>query len=175
MANRDHSTLADNLGRIYRDRGSWLREIAARGGREDAADVVHDAMVKTLEAGQKSEVLEPIRFVVQVTRNTLIDRFRARVRRGKVMEQGFEAPDAADPSANAERVLIATERLHQAMSIIEHMPPRRREAFLLCRIEELTYAQAARRMGITVHAIEKHMSAAIAQLFEEFDSDADAT
>jgi RNA polymerase sigma-70 factor (ECF subfamily) len=57
--------------------------------------------------------------------------------------------------------------------VIERMPPRRREAFLLCRIEELTYAQAGRRMGVTVHAIEKHMSAAMAQLHAELSADQD--
>ncbi|WP_369015004.1 sigma factor-like helix-turn-helix DNA-binding protein [Escherichia coli] len=41
----------------------------------------------------------------------------------------------------------------------------------MCRMEELTYAQAARRMGVTVHAIEKHMTAAMAQLSKALGSD----
>lgn len=169
MPKEDPSSLAEGLDKAYRDRGAWLREVAARGGRDEASDLVHDAVVKTLEAGQRTPVLEPLRFLVQVTRNVVVDRFRAKARRGRVMQIGLDSTDAPDQAPSPERVVIATERLNQALGIIERMPPRRREAFLLCRIEELTYAQAARRMGVTIHAVEKHMSAAMAQLFEEFD------
>ncbi len=173
MAKEKPSLLATRLDDVYRERGGWLREIAARGGRDEASDVVHDAVVKTLEAGQRSEILEPVRFLFQVTRNTLLDRFRSRARRGRVLEYGLEESEAPDTGATPERAIIASERLQQALAIIERMPPRRREAFLLCRIEELTYAQAGRRMGVTVHAIEKHMSAAMAQLSAEFDAGED--
>ncbi len=175
MARDEPKPLSTRLDDVYRERGSWLREIAARGGRDEAADVVHDAVVKTLEAGQRSEILEPVRFLFQVTRNTLLDRFRSRARRGRVLEYGLEDSDAPDTGATPERAVIASERLKEAMAIIERMPPRRREAFLLCRIEELTYVQASRRMGVTVHAIEKHMSAAMAQLASEFDAYEDRT
>ena len=165
MTARDKSAaLAERLDDVYRTRGAWLREVAARGGRDEAADVVHDAVVKTLEASQRTEILEPVRFLFQVTRNALLDRLRTRARRGRVLEYGLETADAVDEAVPAERVVIASQRLRRAMAIIERMPPRRREAFLLCRIEDLTYAQAGRRMGVTVHAIEKHMSAAMAQL-----------
>lgn len=171
MANKNRSPLSDDLDDAYRRRSGWLKEIAARGGRDESADLLHDAVVKTLEAGQRSEILDPVKFLYRVTRNTLFDRFRSRARRGRVLEYGLDECDAADPGAGPERAIIASERLGLALTIIERMPPRRREAFLLCRIEELTYAQAAKRMGVTVHAIEKHISLAMAQLYEEFGSD----
>ncbi|WP_332767744.1 RNA polymerase sigma factor [Phenylobacterium sp.] len=173
MANDRRSTLIEDLNQAYRERGARLREIAARGGRDDASDLVHDAIVKTLEAGQKSDVRDPVRFLFRVTRNTLLDRFRTRTRRGRVLEYGLDDADATDPGVSPERAVIASERLSAALAAIDKMPPRRREAFLLCRVEELTYAEAGRRMGVSVHAIEKLMSAAMAQLFEEFDTDGD--
>jgi RNA polymerase sigma factor (sigma-70 family) len=174
MPKEDPSSLAEGLDRAYRDRGAWLREVAARGGREEAQDVVHDAVVKTLEAEQRAPVLDPLRFLAQVTRNAVVDRFRSRARRGRVVQAGLETPDVPDQAPSAERMVIASERLQQALAVIERMPPRRREAFLLCRIEELTYAQAARRMGVSIHAIEKHMSSAMAQLFAAFEESDDA-
>jgi len=173
MATEKPSSLVTSLDQAYRERGGWLREMAGRGARDEASDVVHDAVVKTLEAGRKAEILEPVRFLFQVTRNTLLDRFRSRTRRGRVLEYGLEDSDARDTAATPERAILASERLRQALAVIERMPPRRREAFLLCRIEELTYAQAGRRMGVTVHAIEKHMSAAMAQLHAELSADQD--
>ncbi len=159
-----------DLEQVYRDHELRLRQVAGRGGRQDAADLVHDAVVKTLEAGRRTEILEPVRFLFHVTRNTLLDSLRSRTRRERVLEYGLEET-AADPSPAAEHRLLASENLKRALAVIDDMPPRRREAFLLCRMEELTYAQAARRMGVTVHAIEKHMTAAMAQLSKALGSD----
>ena len=160
----------EGLDKAYRDEAGRLRSLAARAGRDEADDIVHDAVVKTLEAGRRTEILEPVRFLFHVTRNTLLDSLRSRTRRERVLEYGLEET-AADPSPAAEHRLLASENLKRALAVIDDMPPRRREAFLLCRMEELTYAQAARRMGVTVHAIEKHMTAAMAQLSKALGSD----
>ena len=55
------------------------------------------------------------------------------------------------------------------MASIEAMPPRRREVFLLHRVEELTYAQIARRLNVTIKAVEKHMHLAMRQLSDTDD------
>jgi RNA polymerase sigma-70 factor (ECF subfamily) len=171
MASSNSSSLPEGLDQIYRNRSSGLWQVAGRVGRDEAPDLVHDAVIKTLEAGRKEDIHDPVGFLFRVTRNTLFDRFRSKVRRSRVLEFGLEEDDAHDTGASPERTVIASERLQLVMAFIETMPPRRREAFLLCRLEDLTYAQAARRMGVTVHAIEKHMTAAMAQLFAEFETD----
>lgn len=162
--------MPDGVDRLYRAQNGGLWRVAGRAGADEAGDLVHDAIVKTLEAGRKEEILDPVGFLFRVTRNTLFDRFRSKARRSRIMEFGHQE-DAPDTGASAERSLIASERLQRALAFIDTMPPRRREAFLLCRLEDLTYAQAARRMGVTTHAIEKHMTAAMAQLYAEFESD----
>lgn len=162
------AALSEAVDRAYRDRGARLRQIAGRGGPDEAGDLVHDAVVKTLEAGRKEEIRNAGHFLAQVTRNVLLDRFRSRARRGRVLEYGLDDAGAPDPGVGPERAVIASQRLRVALAIIDRMPPRRREAFLLCRIEDLTYVEAARRMGVTVHAVEKLMSAAMAQLVAEF-------
>lgn len=173
MANDRRGILVEDLNQAYRERGARLREITARSGRDDASDLMHDAIVKTLEAGQKTDIRDPVRFLFRVMRNILLDRLRRRARRARILEYGLDDADAPDPGADPERGVIASERLRAALAAIDRMPPRRREAFLLCRVEELTYAEAGRRMGVSIQAIEKLMSAAMAQLTEEFDTDGD--
>jgi len=55
------------------------------------------------------------------------------------------------------------------MAVIDEMPPRRRDVFLLHRIDELTYPQIARKLGISIKAVEKHIHLALKQLAENDD------
>jgi RNA polymerase sigma-70 factor (ECF subfamily) len=77
--------------------------------------------------------------------------------------------NTVDPAADPERSLIGSQRLQRVMAAIEAMPPRRREVFLLHRVDELTYAQIARRLNVTIKAVEKHMHLAMRQLSDTDD------
>ena len=75
--------------------------------------------------------------------------------------------EAADDSPDAERALIASERLRRSLEVIGRMTEKRRTIFLLHRIEGLSYAQIARRTGVSVKTVEKQMTAAMAFLSRE--------
>lgn len=51
-------------------------------------------------------------------------------------------------------------------SILEEMPPASREVFLMNRIDKVKYDEIALRLGISVKAVEKRMSKALAILRE---------
>ena len=74
-----------------------------------------------------------------------------------------------DPAADPERSLMGAQRLQRVMASIDAMPPKRREVFLMHRIEELTYAQIARRLNVSVKAVEKHVHLAMRQLSDTDD------
>jgi RNA polymerase sigma factor (sigma-70 family) len=159
--------LSEELGKIYEAKAPQLREIGGQSKGQDAADVVHDAFAKTLEAGRRHSIRDPLHFVFKVTRNTMLSRLRYRVRHS---EHTFHEEVHAEQTADTERVVMASERLHRAMQIIENMPARRREAFLLHRLEEMRYEQIAKHMGVSLKAVEKHISAALAQLHREMEA-----
>ncbi len=46
----------------------------------------------------------------------------------------------------------------------EDLPPRTRDAFLLNRFEGQTYSQIAKRLGVSVSMVEKHIAEALRQL-----------
>jgi len=47
---------------------------------------------------------------------------------------------------------------------IGEMPDRRREAFQLSRFDELSYAEIARIMGLSVRTVERHIQLALKEL-----------
>lgn len=82
-----------------------------------------------------------------------------------------EAPgdEGTDLAANPERVTMGAQRLQRVIDVIDEMPPRRREIFLLRRMEELTDIQIARKLGISMKTVEKHMHRAMLQLSDADD------
>jgi RNA polymerase sigma factor (sigma-70 family) len=165
---RPSSALDNDLSLSFRERREQIRIIAARGAREDAADVVQESFLKAIEADRKTLIEKPLHFLRRIARNAVIDRLRAR-QRSEVVFSSAPAPDTSDLGASPERALIASERLARAMTIIERMPPRRKAVFILHRIDELTLGQCAKRLGISVKTVEKHMSEAMVQLSREIE------
>lgn len=160
----------DALADAFAAREPEIRRIAAKAGPDEAGDVVQDALLKALEAGRAKPVSNPTHFLARIARNTVIDRLRGRARRSLLFAGGVEA-DPADPAANPERSLVATERLRRALEVIDRMPPKRRQVFLLHRFDELGYAEIARRLGISTKMVEKHMAQAMIQLDREVDGE----
>jgi RNA polymerase sigma-70 factor (ECF subfamily) len=167
-ANQDRA--GDDLDRLYRTLAPQLRGTARRSGA-DPDDFVQDSWLKLLGAAALGRIADPIRYLSGVARNLRVDRHRARGRSAAIFDGDMDAtsvPDTLDP----ERALVAKQRLSAAVVTIQAMPPRCREAFLLYRFEGLQQAEIARRMGISVSMVAKHLGEAMIRLgraMEEFD------
>jgi RNA polymerase sigma factor (sigma-70 family) len=171
MGGNGSRRLSEELDRAVRERGERLRAVTSRAGREEAEDLAQESLLRTVEAGAKATVDAPLHLLFRIARNAVIDRLRAKGRAAALFRSGLTDADAIDATANPERILIASERLRRALATIDAMPPKRREVFLLHRIEGLSYPQIASRSGISIKTVEKHMALAIAQLSREVDGE----
>lgn len=163
MKQASRTAVTKDLEAACRSGADGLRAITRRVPGEEA-DLAQEACLKLVEIAHREPVEAPGRLLFRLARNVVIDRLRSRMRAGRI----FQADDAyaQHPSSvpDPERSLLASERLQRALSVIQDMPPRRREAFLLHRVEGFSHLQIAARMGVSVKAVEKHISAAMLQL-----------
>lgn len=160
----------DDLDATFRASAKGLMAITRRVPG-DETDLSQDAYLKLVETARREPVIAPTHLLFRLARNLVIDRLRSRARAARIFSavggQDFYACADADP----ERALLASERLRRALQIIDAMPSRRREAFLLHRIDGLTYLEIARRMGVSVKAVEKHMSSAMLELMRKMQAE----
>lgn len=63
-------------------------------------------------------------------------------------------PDVADSAPNAEAALLVAERGTQVATAIAQLPERQREAILLVHYQDLSGAEAARALCVSIEALE---------------------
>jgi RNA polymerase sigma-70 factor (ECF subfamily) len=89
----------------------------------------------------------------RVTLNLCYDRLRRRRERPTA-----EPPDMPDPGPAPDRGLHAADVGRRVRDALQALPPRQREAIVLCHYEEMGNIEAAGVMGVTVEALESLLS-----------------
>lgn len=121
-----------------------------------------------VERSQTQDIAKLDNLLRHVVRCFAIDRFRRKASRLTITSDKA-GENAVDAAADPERRVMGVQRLRRVMSAIDSMPPKRREVFLMHRIEEMTYAQIARRLSVNIKTVEKHMALAMRQLSDTDD------
>lgn len=74
-----------------------------------------------------------------------------------------QLPDAADEDGapSPETLMADRQTIERLVKAVGRLPPRCREVFVLHKFENMSYAEVARRLGISVGSVEKHMVRAL--------------
>ena len=89
----------------------------------------------------------------RVTLNLCFDRLRRRRERPTA-----EPPDLPDPGPAPDRGLIAEDVGRRVRAALQALPPRQRQAIVLCHYQEVGNIEAAALMGVSVEALESLLS-----------------
>jgi RNA polymerase sigma factor (sigma-70 family) len=159
------TTAATGLAGLHRaQRGRLLRFFARHAARQDAADLVQESFVRLAGVGAKrSAVIEkPEAYLSTIARNLLRDRARIALRRslaGHVPAE--EVPLAGhDPVAALE----ARDQLRRLEASLARLSAKTRSIFLAHRRDGKSYKDIAKEAGLSIKAVEGHMSKAIAHI-----------
>jgi RNA polymerase sigma-70 factor (ECF subfamily) len=170
MADRDAGPVG-GLQQVFLDRRPMLlRLLTARlGNADDAEDAVQDLWVKLDGLAGQSQPLsgpiaDPAAFLYRMAANHANDRRIAGTRR-TVRDDAWQGvqPDASE-QPDAERVLIARDRLRVLEATIAGMPDRMQAALRLFRVEQKPQRAIAAELGITVSGVEKLLRRAYQQI-----------
>lgn len=146
-----------------------LRDLLRRRGwkRQELDDVIQEAFLRMqIYCSQGGEVRNREAFLVRTTLNLAINQ-RTRDKSHLHVEEAPEHVQVLlDCAPPPEDVLAAEERLRRITARIDAMTPRTREIFLMHYIDDYSYPQIARQLGVSVSAIEKHMARAMLALTE---------
>lgn len=147
MLERYHKELLNFLARQVND-------------RETAAELAQESYARVLAAQASGKAITDARALLfRTARNLVTDQYRrAAFRRHENVDS---LADDELPSAprhhHPDEALASRQVVRAYLATIAALPERCREAFVLSVFEDLSHAQIARAMGISVSMVEKHL------------------
>jgi RNA polymerase sigma factor (sigma-70 family) len=135
----------------------------------DAEDIVQSAFLSARRAYSDKGPDELGPLLMALVRNRMLDFLKSGDR--KRQQASVEISDFADQIAcgrtpTPEQLVMDQESLSLADALIAAMPPRRREALLLHRVEGLTHTQIALRLSVSRQTVIVDIAEAVAALAE---------
>ena len=138
--------------------------VARLGNADDAEDTLQDMWLRIdqLAAGP---IGQPAGFLYRVAANLATDRRIATMRRGARDTAWHDVQPLAEEIPDAERAMIAREKLDAVENAMANMPDRMRIALRMFRFEEQPQRAIAETLGISVSGVEKLLQRAYRQIY----------
>lgn len=161
----------DPLIAIYLDRrANLVRYFAARTGSAAAAEDLAQELYLKLAAREPGEADKPVALLYRIATNLMLDRRRSEAR-GAARDSAWRSQAHAEVGGQdvaeeprADDVVASRQRLQQLLTAVGELPPQMQRAFRFHKLDGMSHAETALKMGISVKSVEKHISAALKSL-----------
>lgn len=140
--------------RVYKFSYSILKS------KEESENLMQDVFLNLWENRYKVEKDSSIKsYIFTITYNSAISIIRKKVRESQFIEYLKSLQEITEDPVNVE--LEYNELTSKLDEIINTLPQRQKEVYLLHRLETLKYSDIAERLHISVNTVENHMSRAL--------------
>ncbi|WP_423836229.1 sigma-70 family RNA polymerase sigma factor [Stutzerimonas stutzeri] len=135
-----------------------MRFLARRlGDTQRAADVAQDTWLRLADHPSEHAVQNPRAYLFRVAGNLAIDDLRREHRLAELHVADAPLEELSDPQAALESRMLAQESLALLDAALEQLPSNVRQALLLNRLDGLTHAQIACRLGVSESMVGKYL------------------
>jgi len=172
MATNNANAAAQLARTAFRNHAVDLQRFLIRrvNHRQDADDLAQEVFARLLRVRDADLVRTPLAYLLGIATH-VVREFRQRKHNERVVfDSGMaddlcEFPDQMGPAGIAERLELQ-DRLDRALKLL---PPTHQLVLLLVKRDGLSYVEAAKTAGLSVHTIEKYLVEARAQLRVRLD------
>jgi len=145
------------------------RYFLRRAQSADSDDLVQEVFLSLQARGEGARIDNVEGYLFRTAANVLGMRRRKAGWRWGSQEDLDEVQDFVD-ELSPERILIGKQALQLVVRALAEMPPRTAQAFFLYRFGQLSQEQVARRMGVSVKAVEKFLRKGLRHLLDTVEA-----
>lgn len=148
----------------------WLvRFLTGRlGNIDDAKDISQDTFIRVIGASiSLPKVCESKAYLATIANRLIIDK----ARRKKLEQAYIQLHTHDDITPTIEEMHINIEQLERVASLLEGLADKPRKAFLMARIDGLSYKEIALELGVSVSMIKKYIGQSLLHCLTHFDID----
>lgn len=152
-----------DLESLFRQHHAWLfgrlmRRVSNHG---DAEDVASETFLQIGQDPAPADIREPRAFLTTVAQRVLFQLWRRQDLERAYLDTLRQLPEAAALSQEEHAMLI--DAIAQVDRLLAALPAPVRAAFLLSRLDGLSYPEIAARLGVSLATVERHMKRALLQ------------
>jgi RNA polymerase sigma-70 factor (ECF subfamily) len=153
---------ASHMDVLLRQLRGLKRLLRRRGASpEPAEDLVQEAVLRLhAYTRQGGRVQNQEAFLTRTAINLSVDQHR-HARLDSYESQPIEELELPDLEPAPDEVFAAEQRLMRMREALDRANPRTREVFFMHRLYGFSHAEIARRLRISVSAVEKHVASAV--------------
>lgn len=145
-----------------------LRRVMTKrcGCMDTAADIVQETYQRMMSGNLWQQAENPRALLHRIAANLATDYERRDAVRNRHAAEEDTGPDwvAEADAMQPERILSAQQRLDRLAIAVNQLPPKCQTVFLLRKIDGLSHAEIAQRLGISRNMVEKHLRNALMAL-----------
>jgi RNA polymerase sigma-70 factor (family 1) len=131
-----------------------------------SSDLAQDTFMKIWERGKELDPERDAALLYKIAG----DLFISHLRRIRISREAFSEIEFEMTSDSPESEMQYNELQSNYKKALEKLPEKQRTAFMMSRMENLTYREIAERLSLSVKAVEKRVSAALVILRKEIKS-----
>lgn len=152
------------VGEFYVEHNFWLHKWLSKkvGSTFDAADLTQDTFMRLLSKVETEQIVEPRAYLTKIAHGLMVNFLRRRDMEAAyiaAMINFGESQEKLFPCT--ESYLINLEKLVTIDQMLDGLPSKVRKAFLMHKLDGLTYPEIAEEMGMSVISIKKYIARAL--------------
>ena len=150
------------LDELYIDHSQWLKGLlySHLGCNETAADLAQDTFLRLLSRDENIRLIqEPRAYLRRIALGMVANHWRRRDIERAYFEALQQQPESSAISAETHYVIIET--LQQIDVMLQELPDKVRQAFLLARLDCMRYVDIGEVLGVSERMVKKYMAQAM--------------
>jgi len=131
--------------------------------KEDVEDIVQETFLKAHKVSDWEDVRNPESYLVSIAKNAYRDHIRKETRNIVYNRTDITCLEIKDDRPSPEQIISGKQDFRELEKVIESLTPRVKQAIILIKIMNVTYAEACKIMGVSISTLENHVTKGIAE------------